>query len=126
MQCPKCDSEFETVTYANVDVDRCTNCGGIWFDAGEKDGLEQTDGGKSIDVGNKRVGKKYNDVRDVHCPKCAVKMLRMADRTQFHIEYESCPACLGTFFDAGEFKDLSDLSRVEQFRKMVDVWLAVR
>lgn len=126
MRCPKCESEFATFTYANVEVDRCANCGGIWFDAREKEDLEQIKGAETIDFGDKRVGKKYNEMRNINCPKCNVRMVRVADRTQFHIEYESCPTCLGTFFDAGEFKDLSELTDVERFKKMVDIWLSVR
>ena len=53
-------------------------------------------------------------------------MLRMIDRTQLHIEFECCPVCNGTFFDAGEFRDLTHLTAIERFRKLVDVWLAVR
>ena len=126
MRCPKCESQFETITYENVEVDRCAGCGGIWFDALEKEDLQQIKEAGSIDSGDKRVGKKHNDMRNINCPKCEVKMLRVADKTQFHIEYEYCPTCFGTFFDAGEFKDLSELTVVERFKKMVDIWLAVR
>ncbi len=126
MRCPKCESQFETFAYENIEVDRCTNCGGIWFDALEKEDLKQIQGAESIDIGDKRVGKKYNEMQNINCPKCEVKMLRMADKTQFHIEYEFCPACLSTFFDAGEFKDLNELTVVERFKKMVDIWLSVR
>ena len=126
MRCPKCESEFETLTVENVEVDRCTGCGGIWFDALEREDLKQIEESGSIDFVDKRVGEKYNKMQNITCPKCEVKMLRVADRTQFHIEFESCPTCSGTFFDAGEFKDLSEFTVVERLKKMVDVWLAVR
>jgi Zn-finger nucleic acid-binding protein len=41
------------------------------------------------------------------------------DKDQFHIKYESCPTCFGTFFDAGEFSDLKDHTVVERFRQML-------
>ena len=126
MRCPKCESEFETFTCENIEVDRCTSCGGIWFDAMEREDLEQIQGAESIDIGDKRVGKKYNEMQNINCPKCEVKMLRMADKTQFHIEYEFCSTCSGTFFDAGEFKDLSKLTFIERFKKMVEIGLAIR
>ena len=88
--------------------------------------LKQIQGAERIDIGDKRVGEKYNEMQDINCPKCEVKMLRMADKTQFHIEYEFCPTCLSTFFDAGEFKDLNELTFGERFKKMVDIWLSVR
>jgi len=126
MQCPKCESEFETIVYENVEVDRCTSCGEIWFDAREREDLAKTRGAESIDIGDSRVGKQYNEEQNVNCPKCEVTMLRMADKTQFHIEYEFCPSCSGTFFDAGEFKDLSELTFIERFKKMLEIGLAVR
>ncbi len=48
-------------------------------------------------------------------------MLRIADKTQFHIEYEFCPSCSGTFFDAGEFKDLSELTFIERRKKSLKI-----
>jgi len=38
---------------------------------------------------------------------------------QFHIKYESCPICYGTFFDAGEFRDLKENSVLERFMHML-------
>ena len=35
MRCPKCYTAMEQVKYAGTEVDRCVNCNGIWFDAGE-------------------------------------------------------------------------------------------
>lgn len=126
MQCPKCESEFDTFTYANVEVDRCTGCGGIWFDALEKEELERIKAAGSIDAGDERVGEQYNEMRNINCPKCGVKMLKMVDRTQFHIEFESCPTCYGNFFDAGEFKDLGKFTVVERFKQMIDFWRAAK
>lgn len=126
MRCPKCQADFESIKYDYVDIDRCSGCGGIWFDALEKEHLEQIKSSRGIDIGEKRVGRKFNEIRNINCPRCGAKMFTMADGTQFHVEYELCPDCFGTFFDAGEFKDLSELTIVERFRKMIDSWLAVR
>lgn len=126
MRCPKCESEFETVTFADVEVDRCSGCGAIWFDAREKERLQKLENARSIDVGDKRVGRQYNEIRNIECPRCGVSMLTMVDATQFHIEFESCPSCYGTFFDAGEFKDLTELTLLERIRKILDLSLSIR
>ena len=120
MQCPKCNSSFERITYSNIEVDRCSNCKGIWFDWLEKEDLNQIAGSESIDIGDEQVGAKYNQMRDISCPRCVVKMLPMVDKDQFHIQYESCPSCFGTFFDAGELKDYSEQTVVERFKQMVE------
>jgi Zn-finger nucleic acid-binding protein len=43
----------------------------------------------------------------------------MVDKDQFHIQYETCPACFGTFYDAGEFRDLKEHTVAERFQQMV-------
>ncbi len=35
MKCPKCGANLKEVTNAQVAVDVCTECGGMWLDAGE-------------------------------------------------------------------------------------------
>ena len=39
MKCPKCGSDLETEQYHGLEVDRCTACDGVWFDAGEAEQL---------------------------------------------------------------------------------------
>lgn len=39
MKCPKCGSDLHTVQLKGLDVDRCPNCNGTWFDAGEMEQL---------------------------------------------------------------------------------------
>ncbi len=126
MQCPKCQSAFTSVRYEGVDVDRCAACGGIWLDAGEKEALQNDRGAGGIDTGSKRVGRRYNQVRGCACPLCGDVMLRMIYSTQQHIEFESCSSCGGTFFDAGEFRDLTELTVLERLRHLIDVSLGVR
>ena len=120
MLCPKCKSGFETVAYENIKVDRCTTCKGIWFDILEQEDLKKIEGSETIDIGDEYIGEKYNQLRKINCPSCNVKMLAMIDKDQFHIQYESCPRCFGTFFDAGEFKDYKESTIVERFTQMVD------
>lgn len=39
MKCPKCGYDLITGEWHGVEIDQCTNCHGIWFDAGEAEGL---------------------------------------------------------------------------------------
>jgi acetyl-CoA carboxylase beta subunit len=39
MKCPKCGHDLHTVKLENLDVDRCVNCNGTFFDAGEMEQL---------------------------------------------------------------------------------------
>jgi uncharacterized protein len=105
IQCPKCQGSLETVTYADVEVERCTDCKGIWFDSLEAETLKKVKGSESIDIGDPKTGSKFDAIGDINCPKCQTKMTKMVDSKQTHIWYEKCPVCYGIWFDAGEFKD---------------------
>jgi len=43
----------------------------------------------------------------------------MVDKDQFRIKYETCVDCFGTFFDAGEFRDLKDRSVLARFSQVL-------
>ena len=105
MKCPKCQGSLEPVVYADMEIDRCTNCHGIWFDSQEAQTLKDIEGSEAIDTGDPKIGSKFNAIEDINCPKCKTRMTKMVDLKQSHIWYEKCPICYGIWFDAGEFKD---------------------
>ncbi|MBI1723502.1 MAG: zf-TFIIB domain-containing protein [Gemmatimonadetes bacterium] len=39
MHCPKCGGQLVEERYHGVQVDRCSECRGVWFDAGEAESL---------------------------------------------------------------------------------------
>ena len=39
MKCPKCGADLTTEDYHGIQVDRCTECSGMWLDAGEGEEL---------------------------------------------------------------------------------------
>jgi hypothetical protein len=45
MKCPKCGFDLITADFHGVTIDQCTNCHGIWFDAGEAESLLKSDQG---------------------------------------------------------------------------------
>ncbi len=118
MICPKCQHDMEEVDFEEIKVDRCPNCGGIWFDMLEKEHLKKMKGSESIDSGDPSKGKKFNQLDRIDCPVCHTPLLRMADNRQPHIWYESCPVCFGAFFDAGEFKDYRQETWQDFFRDL--------
>lgn len=103
-QCPKCHAAMERVVLGGDAVDRCVGCKGLFFTAEAHEHLLQTRGAEAIDT-----GAKYDEPRDkvvrIDCPACHTRMIRMVDRDQPHIWYESCPVCFGVFMDAGEFRE---------------------
>lgn len=106
---------MEPVTVAGIEVDRCTGCGGLWFDMLEHEDLKDADGIEALDTGDSAVGERYDHVGQVRCPIDGQPMIRMVDKAQPTLWLESCPLCYGTFFDAGEFREFTD----ETIRDMV-------
>ncbi len=119
MQCPKCLNEMEKVVFEHVEIDRCDECRGIWFDDLEHEELKVLKGAEIVDDGDVRVGKEFNKIDRIVCPKCKTRMIRMVDRVQPHIWYESCSVCNGLFFDAGEFNDYRELTIIDRFRDLL-------
>jgi hypothetical protein len=35
MKCPKCGMELIEIDYKKIKIDKCSECGGVWLDAGE-------------------------------------------------------------------------------------------
>ncbi len=119
MQCPKCLSDMEVLDYHGIEIDRCTDCFGMWFDHLEREDLKTLEGAESIDIGDEFVGAKYNEILDVPCPKCKVKMNHVLQTEAFEIKFESCPQCHGAYFDAGEFRDYMEDEIFDQFQEIV-------
>jgi Zn-finger nucleic acid-binding protein len=109
---------MERVVHHNIEVDRCTNCKGIWFDMLEHEHLKAVKDSESIDIGEPEVGKEYDKIDRVNCPVCHTRMIPMVDRKQPHIRYESCKSCYGVFFDAGEFTDYKQETALDFFRDL--------
>lgn len=126
MDCPKCNGEMQehsTVTLqGEVVIDRCTDCGGLWFDHGEAEKLKDDWMSDFLDSGDPKVGKNLNTNVDINCPRCGNKMEVVHDPRQPHIQYEVCEDH-GMFMDAGEFTDYKHETLLEIFKKAVSASL---
>ena len=118
MNCPKCSASMEKVQYESIEVDRCTDCRGIWFDMLEQEHLKALEGSEEIDIGDPEVGKQSNIIDHITCPVCDTRMIRMVDGQQPHIWFESCTVCYGVFFDAGEFRDYKQENILDFFKDL--------
>jgi hypothetical protein len=46
MKCPKCGADLKETEFHHIKIDRCPECGGLWFDKGEIEMLEHIDQSK--------------------------------------------------------------------------------
>jgi Zn-finger nucleic acid-binding protein len=132
MRCVKCDGQLVTVRVADIDVDQCDRCGGIWFDAHE---LERVLRRPHIEPILKR-GKPEADVsvltaarppppvpddeRRGRCPRCKGEgyLIRVAARARLHID--TCAVCGGKWLDGGEIDVLRRESLGDRVRRVVE------
>jgi PAT family beta-lactamase induction signal transducer AmpG len=119
MRCPKCRADMEQIDYEGTEIDRCLYCSGIWFDAGEIEILSNKQAATALDTGNQRETKHLNQLDQYGCPRCGGEMKQVVDAKQTHIWYETCAECNGSFFDAGEFLDLSTHTFSDYFKRLV-------
>lgn len=118
MRCPKCRADMEQIDYEGTEVDRCTICNGIWFDAGEIDVLRNKQAAAAIDIGDAKTGARSNAMDSYQCPRCSGAMIKVVDPKQTHIWYETCSSCNGSYLDAGELKDLSSVAISDFFKSL--------
>lgn len=118
MNCPKCSVPMSAIREQNVEVDRCTGCGGLWFDTFEHEQLRELGGAEGIDSAARQSAATPPtlEVRPC-CPRCSIPLFHMVVAGQPHIAYESCGLCHGVYLDAGEFRDFCEETLQEKLRE---------
>ncbi len=115
--CPKCQGAMAPVTFEEITVDRCTSCGGLWFDVMEQRRLRDRPGSQVIDTAPAQsTGAPNPPAAQMICPCCNVPLTRLKDVDNRSIEYEYCTICNGAFFDGGEFREYKDTSFLGSLR----------
>ena len=120
MNCPTCKIAMITLELAEVEIDHCVNCGGIWLDAGELEFLlddpqrarHLLDSFREVPAGSDPVRK---------CPICDQKMARIVvGASKPPLLIDKCRRSDGLWFDRGELPDilergeLDDDSRIQR------------
>lgn len=121
--CPKCESSMENVEFGHTQVDRCSMCGGLWFDQDEAERLANMTGSETLDSGPlasapDEVKEPAADVRTMACPRCQGMMVRTEDPDKPGLEFEMCASGHGVFFDAGEFTQFKNPTLVDSVKKL--------
>jgi len=105
VNCPACKGIVAIVEYERIELDYCTNCSGVWFDAGELELLAER---LSLDgeafslhdimaLPEARVSEKAR-----RCPICAKKMRKVHVGDEPKVLLDVCPRQHGIWFDSGE------------------------
>lgn len=107
---------MRTVQVEQTQIDRCSSCDGLWFDALEENDLHEQASIDLLDPPGATAAAGHNEQRRVACPRCHSPMIRVLDRRTRSVWYESCPVCYGKFFDAGELRAIQPRSLMDVLR----------
>lgn len=113
MKCPYNDVELvKEIWEADVEVDRCPRCRGIWLDPGELERIQETqeiDYSQELQAPLNEEALAYNHERQLQeeaiaCPKCGARMTKEEHGFNQWIVIDICPGCHGIWLDDGELE----------------------
>jgi Zn-finger nucleic acid-binding protein len=121
MDCPACKKAMITLELLDVEIDHCTDCGGIWLDAGELEllvGNSQKAGGLldsfDLDTTSKERPRK--------CPICDKKMQKVVvGSSQSKLLIDKCPHGDGLWFDKSELQNTFNKAHLDKENKILAI-----
>ncbi len=109
MICPVCKRDMIDVEYSQIELDYCTKCRGVWFDAEELGLLFDR-------MGLEDHGLPLDDVLDLpeavtsekgrKCPICSQRMKKTTIGDKDGVLIDACIQGDGLWFDGGEVSQL--------------------
>ena len=118
MDCPVCKNAMITMELAEVEIDHCVECGGIWLDAGELELLlGQPERAKEL-LASFQVDTSATEKRR-RCPICEKKMRKiLVGISEPALLIDKCRRGDGLWFDKGELQDILDRARLDKDNKI--------
>ena len=107
-----------TLELEDVEIDYCTNCGGIWLDAGELELLlNEPDKAKGLLDSFKIDSESGERIRK--CPICDKKMQKtIVGSSKPVLLIDKCRKGDGLRFDKGELQDIFDRAELDEDNKI--------
>ena len=115
MKCPHNGDPLTKQTYeANIEIDQCASCGGMWLNNDELERIQDTverDYGAEFGKLPNLVDQSYamalaKSKPAINCPGCGDEMERCEHGGCSQIMIDNCPKCGGVWLDDGELKAL--------------------
>ncbi|UCC22006.1 MAG: zf-TFIIB domain-containing protein [Planctomycetota bacterium] len=118
MDCPVCKNAMITLELADVEVDYCSDCSGIWLDAGELElllGAPEQSGQllNSLKIDSQCAEKRRK------CPICLKKMQKIVvGEAKPVLLIDKCAKGDGLWFDKGELQDILNRAELDKDSKI--------
>jgi Zn-finger nucleic acid-binding protein len=114
MNCPRCQHPL-AVTYIDdcktaIEVDKCPNCKGIWFDKDELSQIESIIEPTFVEI--RHLPDKEEQFETLHCPKCnnSPRLQKAIHPRDKKVIIDYCPYCEGIWLDKGELEAIQQES----------------
>jgi Zn-finger nucleic acid-binding protein len=116
MKCPNCKNNLsEKITIGAVTIDKCSSCGGTWFEGDElrkvKDEKAADAKWFDFDLWKDQSSFKAGEV-DRICPLDNTKLFKL-NYDSSSIEIDACKECNGIWLDKGEFEKIIEYVKNE-------------
>ena len=100
MKCPVCQVATYVVEYAEIELDLCPECQGVWFDRGELELLLDQERVAPLIAATTSEALR-------NCPICTKKMKKVNIGPASRVLVDSCPDGCGVWFDDQELSVLT-------------------
>jgi Zn-finger nucleic acid-binding protein len=121
MDCPVCKNAMITLELAKVEIDYCTDCKGVWLDAGELEMLLE-DNGKANKLISSFVKDTSSGEKARQCPICDKKMEKIdVGHDKPTLLIDRCTKGDGLWFDSGELNDIITRAKLDEGNKIKKV-----
>jgi Zn-finger nucleic acid-binding protein len=90
--------------HADLEIDRCPSCDGIWLDQSEMQKLEAIVEPVFLEI--RKIPAKIDQLLGLYCPRCEGRVLmEKADHDRDEkVVVDYCPNCKGVWLDKGELR----------------------
>ena len=120
MRCPVCKVPMIIVEHEKIELDYCTKCFGVWFDADELELLVESMNIEASDFNMRKIlGLPEKKIKEAarKCSLCRKRMKKVAIGSSPEVIIDACTLGEGLWFDGGEvgqvIKQLISQSRSE-------------
>ena len=118
MDCPVCKNAMITLELADVEIDYCTDCSGIWLDAGELE-LLLADAETAQQLLQSFKIDRHNPENPRKCPICLKKMQKIiVGHEKPRLLIDKCKKGHGLWFDNGELQDIIERAQLDPESKI--------
>ncbi len=108
--CPRCSGELRPIVFeevGSINLDRCPECQGIWFDKGE---LDRVNDCVWTNVEEMTLGRARAADEKLRCPRCQGILDALSPLDDQELVLDRCPSCLGFWLDKGELDRVRDIA----------------